>query len=81
MNLFTKQKQIHRCRRHTYGYRRGKVQKEIFFKKRKKNCLSVHVTKKKNPLELKTNFKKTDSGKGGRKRNMQTPFGDTTSSI
>ena len=58
-----------------------RFRRRYFLKKEKKNCLSVHVTKKKNPLELKTNFKKTDSGKGGRKRNMQTPFGDTTSSI
>ena len=26
MNLFTKQKQIHRIRKDTYGYQRGKVE-------------------------------------------------------
>ena len=25
MNLFTKQKETHRCRKHTYGYQRGQV--------------------------------------------------------
>ena len=28
MNLFTKQKQTHRCRKQTYGYQRGKGGKE-----------------------------------------------------
>ena len=45
MNLFTKQKQSHRCRKQTYGYQGGKGRREEREKKGKKQKSKIEWKK------------------------------------